>query len=555
MKKLIFIFLLITGFSYAQQTVRVDLSNPNATIYTHLYFLGEDNYNVSKAALTIRGVPKKEAEDKVKKLKEIFDGKGLIADFKAIPTDPNFLDTISDDNELDRAMNKFVPFPKKLSKVYVVKIGSKWYYSEETVESIDKIYKDTFPWEFQWLKKTFPSLFEKEIKGVQLWKPIGVLLLILFSFLLYQILNKITFYLLNKTQQLIIKDDSDQESIKLLHQLSSIIVYLILIYAIEKVLPTLQLLVINNFLFLALNIIKTVFWIYFFIRLTKLVLLLYSDSTKGSQSKINEQLMPLLYKGFAGIIIFIGILNILILLGVNPTTVIAGASIGGVAIAFASQDLVKNLIGTLVIFLDEPFRIGDWVIIGGVEGAVERVGFRSTRVRGADTSIYQIPNNKISEMEVNNKGLRLYRRYTTTLGIKYDTPPVLIEAFVDGIRKIIVEHPDTRSDSYNVEFTGFGDSALLIMVNVFFKQLEWGAEQSSKHRLHIGIIKLAAALGVDFAFPTSTLVVEDFPGQVSLASKYNTDEKVINKSTQKVLIDFKESGHKSDSNISSIPSD
>jgi len=192
-----------------------------------------------------------------------------------------------------------------------------------------------------------------------------------------------------------------------------------------------------------------------------------------------------------------------------------------------------------MIFLDKPFHIDDWIEAGEVVGTVERVGFRSTRVRAADTSVYQIPNSKLSEIVINNKGLRLYRRYNTNLGLRYDTPPELIEAFVNGVRKIVIEHPETRSDSYNVEFTGFGDSALLIMVNVYFKSLAWGVEQSSKHRLHIAIIKLAAELGVEFAFPSTTVTIEQFPDKSNLSPKYNTDKARLESSISKVISEFK----------------
>ena len=193
-----------------------------------------------------------------------------------------------------------------------------------------------------------------------------------------------------------------------------------------------------------------------------------------------------------------------------------------------------------MIFLDKPFHIGDWIEADSVVGTVEEVGFRSTIVRAADTSIFQIPNSKLAEIVINNKGLRLYRRYKTNLGLRYDTPPELIEAFVKGVKEIIIAHPETLSDSYNVEFTGFGDSALLIMVNVYFKSLEWGTEQSSKHRLHIGIVKLAAALGVEFAFPSSTVMIEQFPDKNSIDLKYNTDHKHISTTIKSVVNDFNE---------------
>jgi len=238
-------------------------------------------------------------------------------------------------------------------------------------------------------------------------------------------------------------------------------------------------------------------------------------------------------------VIVIGGFRLLALLGVDTTTMLAGATIGGLAFALASQDTVRNLIGTIMIFLDKPFHIEDWIEAGEVVGTVEKVGFRSTSVRAADTSVYQIPNSKLSEIVINNKGLRLFRRYHTNLGLRYDTPPELIEAFVKGVREIIIAHPETRSDSYNVEFTGFGDSALLITINVYFKSLAWGIEQSSKHRMHIAIIKLAKDLGVDFAFPSSTVMIENFPEKKGLNPKYDISLERTDAVIAKTVSDFK----------------
>ena len=192
-----------------------------------------------------------------------------------------------------------------------------------------------------------------------------------------------------------------------------------------------------------------------------------------------------------------------------------------------------------MIFIDKPFHIGDWISAGEVVGTVEEVGFRSTRIRAADTSIFQIPNSSLSELVINNSGLRLYRRYNTQLGLRYDTPPELIEAFVKGVREIIIAHPDTKSDSFNVEFTGFGDSALLIMMNMYLKDLAWSSEQKSRHQIHITIVKLAKELGVDFAFPSTTVMIEQFPEKKSLELHYNNDEKRINDVINKIVSDFK----------------
>jgi MscS family membrane protein len=513
-----------------------------------------DSYNATNSSMTIKGLPRKEAIAKAIKIKEVLDGNGLRIDFEKVPTDANYLDTISVSSQaIEKPLNKFVPFPMRLPEIYVEKIGSRWYFSEETLEKIDELYADTFPWEFTWLQKKFPKLFKEIIFGVLIWKPIGIILLLVACTILYFILNPLIFFILKNFQNVIFKK-SGVKSFEILHELVRPIVFIILVRIIKKMIPSLQLLDLNTILITGLNIAETIFWVFVFIKLMKLILSFYNKLTKKTHTKLDEQLAPILGKLLSGLVVFIGILHILTIFGVDPTTVLAGASIGGIAIAFAAQDSVKNLLGTVVIFLDKPFHLGDWVVIGGVEGVVEQVGFRSTRIRAADTTLFQLPNSLVSEAEINNKGLRLYRRYSTKLGIRYDTPPVLIESFVNGIREIIIVHPDTRSESYNVEFTGFGDSALLILVNVFFQHLDWGSEQSAKHRLHLAIVRLAESLGVEFAFPSTTLMIEQFPGKESLAAKYNTDEKDMNNSIKKVLQEFKNMDHTIDPNTSSMPS-
>ena len=538
MNKLFLLFLFVTGFSFAQETVKVDLTSPNATIFTHLYFLQDSSYNAANAAKTIRGYTRKEAIDKSIKIKEVLDGKGLMVDFKKVPEDRNFIDTISGIHAgLDKPKHRFYPFPNRMPEIYVEKVGNYWYYSKETTDNIDRIFIDTFPWQFTYLQKKYPKLFHQTVYDIKIWKPLGFLILFILCGILFFILDRVIFYFLKKTQELIIRRPS-LKSFDILHELARPIALIIVIEVVEVILPSLQLFSINDFLFLSLDIAKTVFWVFVFLKLMKVVLSMYKQYSEKTITKLDEQLAPILKKVSDGVIIIIGLLHVLTLFGVDPITVLTGASIGGIAIAFAAQDSVKNLIGTIVIFLDNPFHIGDWIEMGEAVGTVERVGLRSTMIRGMDTSVYQVPNSLISESVINNKGLRIYRRYRTELGIRYDTPPVLIEAFVKGLRELVVAHPDTRSESYNVEFTGFGDSALLILLNVYFKQLDWGVEQSSKHRLHIGIVKLAAALNVQFAFPSSTLMIEEFPDKKSIDMNYVTDNEVISKNIKTVVDDF-----------------
>ncbi|MGK0325871.1 MAG: MscS family membrane protein [Polaribacter sp.] len=534
MKKLLFYFLFASFFTNAQETVNVDLTNPNATIYTHLYFLQDGSYQPKKAAATIFGLEEKIAIEKAIKIKKIFDGKGLFIDINKVPNNPNYNDTISSSSSY-----KYVLFPLRMPQISLEKIGENWYYSSETIANIDILYQEVFPWYTESLQKLIPVSGHKKFLGIELWQLIGLLLLFGLATIIFFMVKRIVFLFLQKIQHQITKRNTNLEVKKVLKKLAHPISLLVSLAFIDKIFPSLGFpLYINTWVFLALNIAGTIFWIYVFLKLVQVIMKIYAQFTEKTDGRLDDQLVPILNNFLTGLVIAFGVFKLLRLFGVDTTTLLAGATIGGLAFALASQDTVRNLIGTIMIFIDKPFHIDDWIEAGEVVGTVEQVGFRSTMVRASDTSVYQIPNSKLSEIVINNKGLRLFRRYNTNLGVRYDTPPELIEAFVKGVREIIVVHPETRSDSYNVEFTGFGDSALLIMVNVYFKSLAWGVEQSSKHRLHMAIIKLASELGVDFAFPSTTVTIEQFPEKKSIALKYNINQEKIDAAILKVVSEF-----------------
>ena len=304
---------------------------------------------------------------------------------------------------------------------------------------------------------------------IEYWQLFMAVICVLLGVILFYIFKRIIFYLLNFIQHRLTKS-TDISFEAYLKKLARPISLIVVISFIEKVFPSLQFsLQTNTGLFLVIDIPSVVFWTYVFLNLVHILMKFYNAFTAKTENKLDDQLAPILHNFFTGFVIFIGVLSLISLFGVDTTTILVGATIGGLAVALASQDTVKNLIGTIMISLDKPFHIEDWIEAGEVVGTVGKVGFRSTSVRAADTSVYQIPNSKLSENVINNKGLRLFRRYNTNLGLRYDTPPQLIEAFVKGVREIVIAHPETRSHSYNVEFTGFGDSALLVMVIGNFK--------------------------------------------------------------------------------------
>ncbi|MEO0717053.1 MAG: mechanosensitive ion channel domain-containing protein, partial [Planctomycetota bacterium] len=191
--------------------------------------------------------------------------------------------------------------------------------------------------------------------------------------------------------------------------------------------------------------------------------------------------------------------------GTLPSTLIGGLGIGGIAIALASQETLSNFIGSLTLLFDRPFGVGDWIKVDAIEGEVESLGFRSTRIRTGPNSQVTLPNSKLVATSVDNLGRRKYRRYLNKLGLEYGTPPERIEAFCEGIRELIRRHPHTRKDFYAAYFNDFGPSSLDVIVVVFFEAPDWVTELRERHRLLADILRLAEEVGVSFAFPTQTV--------------------------------------------------
>lgn len=228
-----------------------------------------------------------------------------------------------------------------------------------------------------------------------------------------------------------------------------------------------------------------------------------------SHNRFDDLLVPLVRKSLKVFIAAIGVVFVADTLDIEISSLLAGLGIGGLAVALAAQDAIKNLFGSLTVLLDRPFSVGDWVVIGDVEGTVEEVGFRSIRVRTFYNSLITLPNANLISASVDNYGARQYRRWSTKLGIAYDTPPERIDAFCEGIRELVRRHPAMRKDYFHVYLNSFGESSLEILLYVFFEVPDWGEELAARHRLATDVLRLADALGIDIAFPTRTVWLHD----------------------------------------------
>jgi len=254
------------------------------------------------------------------------------------------------------------------------------------------------------------------------------------------------------------------------------------------------------------TIIITLGFIAVLYHLVKITSYYYSAKAKKTSSKFDDILIPLLSKTALVLVWCLGAILIFQSFDIDVTSIVAGLGIGGLAFALAAKDTLSNIFGSLTVVLDKPFQIGDWVNIGGnVEGTVEQVGFRSTRIRTFYDSLISVPNNTLTNTHIDNYGKRKYRRFNTKVSITYDTPVEKIEAFCEAIRQLIANHKWTRKDYFHVYLNNMADSGLEILLYVFWNAPDWSRELNEKHRLLLDILRIGNELGVEFAFPTQTL--------------------------------------------------
>lgn len=240
-------------------------------------------------------------------------------------------------------------------------------------------------------------------------------------------------------------------------------------------------------------------------RLTDFAQHYLSEKAKTTKTKVDDLMAPLITRTIKVLLIIVGFLSGAEILSLPISSLLAGLGIGGIAIAMAAKDTIANIFGSLTVIADRSFHMGDWIKVGDQEGMVEKLGFRSTKIRTFYNSLLTIPNGKLLTATIDNLGERKYRRIKTTLSLTYDTAPEKIDAFCDGIKDLIKAQKSTRKDYYIVNFQDFGPSSLDILLYCFLKVPDYEAEMKERHHLFTGIIKLAKTLKVEFAYPTQTL--------------------------------------------------
>ena len=282
-------------------------------------------------------------------------------------------------------------------------------------------------------------------------------------------------------------------------------------------------------LIVAVRVVFMVSLVWAAFRITDLIGDWLTIQASKTETKFDDLLVPMVKRTAKLFIGAIGLIYIASAFSIEIMPLLTGLGIGGLAVAFAAKDTIENFFGSIAVILDRPFEIGDWIVVNDVEGTVEDLGFRSTRVRTFYNSLVTVPNSTLVRAKVDNYGRRQYRRFTTKLNVTYDTHPDKIEAFCSGIREIVKLHPYTRKDYYHVWLNGFGPHSLDILVYIFFECPDWSIELREKHRFMLDVVRLAEKLGVEFAFPTQKIHLskDDIPVEKLETPETNSERRWV----------------------------
>lgn len=219
---------------------------------------------------------------------------------------------------------------------------------------------------------------------------------------------------------------------------------------------------------------------------------------------------PLIKRSLKIAIAFIAVIIIVQNRGYSVTSLLAGFGVTGLAVGFAAKESIASIFGSFSLIVDHAYKIGDWIVVdksvcgSNVEGIVEDISLRSTKIRAFDNTVLMVPNNEMANATIKNVSMHKKRRIFEYIDITYGTSPEKIEQAVEICRQIVRTHPEM--DEYQqIHLNQMGTHSLKIIFYVFTKTTDWGEYLRIRQELFLSIIKEFNKLGVEFAFPTQTL--------------------------------------------------
>lgn len=240
----------------------------------------------------------------------------------------------------------------------------------------------------------------------------------------------------------------------------------------------------------------------------------FEKVAEESLNKFDDVLVPMLKKTAKVVVVAVGAVFVAHSLTFDIGSILAGLGIGGVAVALAAKDTISNLFGSITVLLDRPFQIGDYIMMEkGIEGTVEEVGFRSTRIRTPYNSLISLPNQILANVHVDNYGARKMRRFRAILQVDQGTDVKKLEEFCDRLVYLIKLNPMIKQDNFQVAVHELTPQSVNVLLNVFFETMDTKVEIEEKHKFILEILSMAKEINITLASSTQTMLLK-VPGTI-----------------------------------------
>jgi len=447
-------------------------------------------------------------------LRRVIDARGVMLSPTDAPDNPDHKDARTQEP-------RFVPV-QSLPELELVKTTTGWRFSSSTLRNARRLHDETFVVDLARLAGRLPPWASMSLFSVAVWQMLAVIVLVLIGAVLRVVVSAVAIAQVRRLMKRFDMHWSDSVLIPATAPLG------LLVWAgvVAIWLPVVGLPAgLSAILMVAVRLVAASSVVLVAYRLVDVLAESLAERAEKTHTKLDDQLVPLIRRALKIAIIAIGSVFVLQNLHIDVASLVAGLGLGGLAFALAAKDTISHLFGSVTIFVDRPFQIGDRIVACDVDGTVEEVGFRTTRVRTLYDSLVSIPNGKLTDAIIDNYGRRQFRRTMCTLNLTYATTTDQLEAFCAGVRGILAAHPATRKDNFEVHFSGFGAHSLDVLVYFFVLVPSWSAELRARHEIYLDIMRLAERLGVDFAFPTQTLHVDTVstPRDIGIAAPPKTD--------------------------------
>lgn len=345
---------------------------------------------------------------------------------------------------------------------------------------------------------------QREIFGIPAWQYIASLIYIFLAFIAAKIIDGVVGSFLKKWAART-KTNLDDILLQLIKGPIKIVAFVILLHIGLRFFHWPEWF--NKLFSKSLLIIVAFSLTYVSLRAVDIIIGYWKRRSAAAEDKVfDDQLLPIVRNSLKVFICVVAVLLTSQHLGLNITSLIASLSIGGLAIGLAAQDTLANLFGAVAVFADKPFRVGDRIRVDGVEGNVEAIGMRSTRVRTPDGHLVSIPNKAVGNATITNITRRPSIRTVMNIGITYDTPVEKVKRALALLDEIYRADPMTKD--LIITFNKFADSALNIEVVHFWDSTDARAQLKSLQALNLRVKETFDREGIDFAFPTQTVHIK-----------------------------------------------